>query len=230
MSQLYTCGRVHKPHKNQRLCSSSAKAKTVVDAVLKIMQEELGKGACERWCSRLNAELGDRSFGLGGEERNSKAAAVPRVWVPAKPKLALALLDEFSRALEAPLESSPRKSVGANGVVTKILGRHVVERLRQSKGAEWLKQCGEMPDDQLNDPARLNLTLSRAAFDLLVYIHARAEELQREDGVEAVIELQSADQTVVGRAMRGSGVVYCEAGRSILARTLALVREAMESM
>ena len=61
-------------------------------------------------------------------------------------------------------------------------------------------------------------------------LHARAEELQREDGVEAVIELQSADQTVVGRAMRGSGVVYCEAGRSILARTLALVREAMESM
>jgi hypothetical protein len=30
--------------------------------------------------------------------------------------------------------------------------------------------------------------------------------------------------------MRGSGVVYCEAGRSILARALALVREAMESM
>ena len=152
MSQLYTCGRMHKPHKNQRLCSSSAKAKTVVDAVLKIMQEELGKGACERWCSRLNAELGDRSFGLGGEERNSKAALVPRVWVPAKPKLALALLDEFSRALEAPLESSPRKSVGANGAVTKILALYVVERLRQSKGAEWLKQCGEMSDDQLNDP------------------------------------------------------------------------------
>eukprot|EP00966_Prymnesium_polylepis_P011903 273212-Prymnesium_polylepis.1 len=78
--------------------------------------------------------------------------------------------------------------------------------------------------DQLNDPARLNLTLSRAAFDLLVYVRARAEELQREDGVEAVIELQSADQTVVGRAMRGSGVVYCEAGRVIFARALALVR------
>ena len=31
----------------------------------------------------------------------------------------------------------------------------------------------------------------------------------------------------VGRAMRGCGVVYCEAGRAIFARAIALVRDAL---
>ena len=66
--------------------------------------------------------------------------------------------------------------------------------------------------------------LSRVAFDLLVYVHARATEIQREDGAEVVLTLHSSDETVVGRAMRGCGVVYCEAGRAVFARAVALVR------
>ena len=62
-----------------------------------------------------------------------------------------------------------------------------------------------------------------------MYVHARAVEIQREDGADAVLTLHSSDETVVGRAMRGCGVVYCEAGRAIFARAVALVRDALVS-
>ena len=76
---------------------------------------------------------------------------------------------------------------------------------------------------------RLNHTLSRVAFDLLVYSHARAVELGQQDGGEAVLELHSSDQTAVGREMRGSGIVYCRRGREIFIRAVELVRETMSS-
>eukprot|EP00966_Prymnesium_polylepis_P021897 503309-Prymnesium_polylepis.1 len=61
---------------------------------IKVMKEELGSSACDRWCVRLNTELGSRCFGPhGGAVEAEAAPPVPRVWVPSKPKLALALLD-----------------------------------------------------------------------------------------------------------------------------------------
>ena len=94
--------------------------------------------------------------------------------------------------------------------------------------AEWLQACGELSIGQLDDPVKLNQALSRVAFDLLVYLHARAEELRREDEIDAVLELHSSDQALVGRSTRGCGLVHCEAGRAILSRAATLVREGLK--
>ena len=225
---LYTCGRLHKRHKHQ-IHSPSAKVKAVINTVYKLMQEELSEVACERWCSRLNAELGNGIFSPSNNTLDAKpeVVTVPRVWVPAKPKLTLALLDELVNDHEGPPASLPKKSIGIGGAISKLLARHAVERLRRNKGVEWLEASGELTSDQLNDAARLNQTLSRVAFDLLVYVHARAVELQREDGADVVLALHSSDETIVGRAMRGCGVVYCDAGRAIFERAVALVRSGL---
>ena len=225
---MYTCGRMHKPRK-QKLTQSTARAKAVVAAVYKAMQEELSSTACERWCSRLNAELGCGVFGPSGGTLEAKAAPVPRAWVPAKPKLTLALLDELVYAHEhSPEGESLKTTIGSNGEISKVLARHAVERLRREKGFEWLQACGELSIGQLDDPVKLNQALSRVAFDLLVYLHARAEELRREDEIDAVLELHSSDQALVGRSTRGCGLVHCEAGRVILSRAATLVREGLK--
>jgi hypothetical protein len=79
----------------------------------------------------------------------------------------------------------------------------------------------------LNNTARLTQTLSRVAFDLLVYVHARAVELQREEEADVVLTLHSSGETIVGRAMRGCGVVYCVEGRKIFTRAVSMVRDAL---
>jgi|EP00966_Prymnesium_polylepis_P274572 hypothetical protein len=84
-----------------------------------------------------------------------------------------------------------------------------------------MEASGELTADQMGNATRLNQVLSRVAFDLLVYVHARATEIKREDGADVVLTLHSSDETVVGRAMRGCGVVYCEAGRAIFARAIS---------
>ena len=225
---MYTCGRMHKPRK-QKLTHSTARAKAVVAAVFKAMREELSIAACERWCSRLNTELGFVVFGPSGGALEAKAAPVPRVWVPAKPKLTLALLDEIMREHDPVLEcKSLKTAIGSNGEISKVLARHAVEQLRRGKGFEWLQACGELSNDQLDDPVKLNQALSRVAFDLLVYLHARAEELRREDEIDAILELHSSDQALVGRSTRGCGLVHCEAGRAILSRAATLVREGLK--
>ena len=224
---IYTCGRMHKPRK-QKLTQLTARAKVVVAAVYKAMQEELSSTACERWCSRLNAELGCGVFGPSGGTLEAQAAPVPRAWVPAKPKLTLALLDELVYAHEHIEGKSLKATIGLNGEISKVLARHAVERLRREKGFEWLKACSELSNDQLDDPVKLNQALSRVAFDLLVYLHARAEELRREDEIDAVLELHSSDQALVGRSTRGCGLVHCEAGRAILSRAATLVREGLK--
>ena len=221
---LYTCGRIYKRHQI-RLPSSNVK--TVVNAVYKLMKEELSRSACERWCSILNAELGNGGFGpIGGTLDAEPEVSVPRVWVPAKPKLALALLEELMDSRDESQAPPPKKSIGS-GAVSKLLARHVIERLRRNKGVEWLEASGELTSDQLNNAARLTQTLSRVAFDLLVYVHARAVELQREEGADVVLTLHSSGETIVGRAMRGCGVVYCVEGRTIFTRAVSMVRDAL---
>ena len=74
---------------------------------------------------------------------------------------------------------------------------------------------------------KLTQTLSRVVFDLLVYVHARALELKQSDHEDAMMELHSSDQTLVGRATRGCGVVLCEKGRDIFAKAVALVHDGM---
>ena len=192
------------------------------------MLEELSDSACERWCSRLNAELGSGTFKPEDTLKQQEVTAVPNVWVPSKPKVTLALLDEFVHASSAIVEKSNQIRVGSDTAISKLLARHAVERLREDKGPGWLRTCGELTAAQLDDPLKLTHALSRVAFDLLVYVHARALELKRQEEADVMIELHSSDQTLVGKAMRGCGVVYCERGREIFARAVKLVRDVMQ--
>lgn len=224
---IYTCGRMHKQRK-QRFTAS--KARTVIAAVSKVMRDELGGAAYDRWCSRLNTELGCGTFRPGGETPEGQPVHVPTAWVPPKPKIVLALLDEFDRAHNDPTpDALPKATIGAKGAISKLLARHAVERLRRNKGPEWFQACGELSAAQLDDPDKMKHTLCRVAFDLLVYVHARATELvQHEDG-DVVLELHSSDQTLMGKSMRGCGVVHCEAGRHIFARASMGVRDALRA-
>jgi hypothetical protein len=226
LNTVYTCGRMHKPRK-LKLCNPNANAKAVANAIYKIMLEELGDEARKRWCSRLNAELGCATFKQEGLAAEIKAAPVPRVWVPSKPEITLAFLDEFERASKAITDDSSQVRVGSDSSISKLLTKHAVERLRQDKGVGWLEACGELTVAQMNDPVKLTHALSRVAFDLLVYVHARAVELKRDNEMDVVLELHSSDQTLMGRAMRGCGVVVCEKGRATFARAVALVRDTM---
>ena len=223
---VYTCGRMHKPRK-LKLCKPSANAKAIADAINKIMNDELSESTRLRWCSRLNAELGSATFKQEGLTVEADAVPVPRVWIPSKPKLTLALLDEFELQSNAMTDGSCQVRIGSDSTISKLLTKHAVKRLRQSKGGDWLEACGELTTAQLSDPVKLTHALSRVAFDLLVYVHARAVELKHDDEIDAMLELHSSDQTLVGRALRGCGVVVCEKGREAFARAVALVREAM---
>jgi hypothetical protein len=229
---IYTCGRMHKQRKQK---FTASKAKTVITAVSKVMLEELTSTAYERWCSRLNTELGCGTFLQSGGTLEGQPTPVPRVWVPSKPKIALALLDEFDRAHDDPAHDDPatdnvlpKATIGSKGAISKLLARHAVERLRRNNGPEWLQACGELSTAQLDDSDKMKHTLCRVAFDLLVYLHARATELVQHD-TDVVLELHSSDQTLMGKSMRGCGVVYCEVGRLIFARATAVVREALRA-
>ena len=52
--------------------------------------------------------------------------------------------------------------------------------------------------------------------------------MKHQDNADMLIELHSSDQTLVGKAMRGCGVVFCEKGREIFARAVKRVRDAMQ--
>ena len=110
MGGVYTCGRMHKPRK---LKLGKHNVKATVDAVYKIMKEELSNTSCMRWCARLNAELGSATFkqeGLTAVEAD--AVPVPRAWIPSKPKLTLALLDEFELQSKAMTDGSCQVHIG----------------------------------------------------------------------------------------------------------------------
>ena len=226
-TKLFTCGRMHKQSLKHKLHQDRAAA--IVAAVCKVMQAELSKGACERWISRLNMELGDRTFSSSESAEVARAAEpppVPRVWVPAKPKLTAALLD----GLEAGLQNVPSQtSVGSKGEISKVLARRVVESTCRDKGRGWLETCGELSLDTIDNSVKLGQTLSRVAFELFVYVHARAVELQGEEESPGVLELHSSDQTLVGRGQRGCGLVYCGRGREALVRSIELARNTISS-
>lgn len=228
MSKLFTCGRIHNKVLKQK--RHRDRADFIVAAVCNVMNSELSKGACDRWFVRLNAELGCEAFASSEPmmkvTNSTEPASVPRVWVPAKPKLTAALLDELAAGLQ---DATSQISVGSNGKICKVLARRVVESMRGKKGQEWLKTCGELSTDTIDSTVKLRLTLSRAAFELLVYTHARAVELRDEEGSKGVLELHNSDQTLVGRGMRGCGLVYCALGRDALVRSIEQIRDTLSS-
>jgi hypothetical protein len=232
MSTVYTCGRMHirKARKSRLHTESTSTINAVISAVAKVMRHELSESACERWNSQLNAELGSGTFGGPVEEDSSgDGDDVPKAWAPAKPKLSSAILDQLACATENPEVGSPRVSVGSTGAISKILARRAVERLREEKGPEWLRASGELSPAQLDDHVKLTQVLSRVAFELIVYVHARAVEMRKDDVGRVLLELHSSDQTLVGKGMRGCGVVLCESGRVYFGRAIAQVREELAS-
>ena len=52
-------------------------------------------------------------------------------------------------------------------------------------------------------------------------------DMKQEGEENAVLDLHSSDQTLVGKAMRGCGVVFCEAGRAVFVRAAESVRDGM---
>ena len=234
MNTVYISGRIQKQRKRNTNTPVSARAKSVIDAVTKTMREELSEAAWTRWCSRVNSYIGSNAFDPSGNEADAGdiVAPVPRVWCPSKPKLALALLNELDRSDMSDSATSSRTAspcVGTERHITKVLARRIIESMREDKGLEWLEACGELTDAQLKDPAKLSQTLARVAFDVFVFMHARAIEIQREQGADdAVIALHSSDQTLTGKALRGCGVVCCADGRGILARAITMMKESLE--
>ena len=222
---LFTGARVHK-HRVKPMCT--AKAKAVVDAVTKLMGDELSTVACERWRSRLNAELGNGLFTAAVDVVESDdTPPVPRVWVPSKPELTLALIDQIEKEIEWAI--APQACVGAAGSLRKIVARLAVDRMRAAKGEEWLKACGEISAEQCCLDAKLMQVLSKVALNLLVFVHARAKELAKEEGLDCWIELHSSRQSLGGKEMRGCGVVFCDVGGEVVQRALALVRKRLSS-
>lgn len=234
MNTVYISGRNQKQRKRNTNTPVSARAKSVIDAVTKTMREELSEAAWTRWCSRVNSYIGSNAFDPSGNEADAGdiVAPVPQVWCPSKPKLALALLNELDRSDMSDSATSSRTAspcVGTERHITKVLARRIIESMREDKGLEWLEACGELTDAQLKDPAKLSQTLGRVAFDVFVFMHARAIEIQREQGADdAVIALHSSDQTLTGKALRGCGVVCCADGRGILARAITMMKESLE--
>ena len=95
---LYMVGRIQKPRLKSTKCTTNAKA--VIDAVAKVLSDELSPAACERWRARLNAELGVDAFQAavdGSDSDSAQRLSVPRVWVPSKPKITWAACAEQCR-------------------------------------------------------------------------------------------------------------------------------------
>ena len=94
-------------------------------------------------------------------------------------------------------------------------------------GLEFARQLlqagGELCDAKLGDKVRLEKTLSRITYDAIQYVHARATAVC-EDAAEVVLELQSSDQTLAGKPLRGCGLVYCRKGRALFEKAVSEAR------
>ena len=226
MSVIYTCGRMQKRRalKHYKKCSGD---NAIITVFTRIMQDELGKEALEKVIARLADELDCSKFSSNDARVVQKRISpVPHVWIPAKPKVTIALLDDLLGEMVAnPQSQAPAATVGTTGTVSKFLARHAVDRVYEMKGVEWFKTSGELNHDQCEHTVKLKHAVSRVAFDLLVYVHARSLELQQEEDAQAVLELHSSDQTLVGKAMRGCGIVCCATGRVLFARAASRLRE-----
>ena len=112
--------------------------------------------------------------------------------------------------------------LGADGGLEKLLTRRVVAWLQERK-PELLQAGGELCDAKLVDKVRLEKTLSRITYDAIQYVHNRATAALENDG-EVVLELQSADQTLAGKPLRGCGLVYCGRGRLLFEQAVTEAR------
>ena len=210
------------------------KASEIVTAILKVMKAELNDNGVVRWRNQLDAELGRSVFGsrlgvLGLTLRQDSTPVLPRPLPVTRPKLLAAVLDCFGSDLPLtdgrPVCLRVPCCIGADGPVEKLLARRAVEWLQQHEGG-LLRASGELSDEKLDDAGRLVKTLSRIVLDAL--LHVRATAVASGDGT-VLLEMHNANQTLAGKPLRGCGVIFCPAGRTLFARALARARASLEA-
>ena len=214
--------------------SKAPAASELVAAVVAVMKSELSATAADRWRALLDTELRQTVFTsplairmLPTTAPRSPKNTVPTVLPVTRPKLTAAVLEAFASddvlADGQPVRLSIAGCLGADGGLEKLLTRRVVTWLQERK-PELLQAGDELCDAKLSDKIRLEKTLSRIAYDAIQYVHARATAAC-EDAADVVLELQSADQTLAGKPLRGCGLVYCRRGRLLFEQAVAKARD-----
>lgn len=210
-----------------------ASAAELMTAFTAVMQAELGTEAIARWRERLAVELGQVAVPTASLCRSSCATSAA-VLPTARPKLTAAVIDAMA-STEALSDGEEVRAVvngciGVKGGVTKLLARRVADCLRERRATDVLCAGGEIDDDALADPTRLAKTLSRVIQETMVCVFAAAEAARGEGDEAAVLELHTADQTLAGKPLRGSGVVYCPRGRHLFEGALTEARASLEPL
>lgn len=169
----------------------------------------------------------DRKSSAMGKQFEGRVLAVCR------PKITAAVLDSMlgddTLADGRGVRLGVPGCLGAMGNVEKLLGRRVVQWLREHRG-DLLLPGGELSGEKLSNVSRLKRTLSRLVSDTMVFVYKRATANAegRLDGV--VLELQSTTQTLWSKALRGSGVAFCQKGRGIFEEAVADIRASLEPL
>lgn len=198
----------------------------LVRAVNKVLKAELSASAVARWHDLLDEAIGEAVFTDVVEQPTRMALPLVKVWCPTKPRVARLLAQALtSKELlpdGAPVSVTAPMALGSQqGAMAKIIARRVVD-LVIAKHSDELKECGEIRTNLFdeNSEKQLAASLARHATDVLTYITARAKEMVGE-GESAIIEMQTVDQTLHGRATRGSGLVVCENGMALVEKAAA---------
>ena len=239
------------PGKYRRAKHSKRSILAVAKAVVKVMQEELPAGSLERWPELIDAQLGESLFTklsvvpYGPSKRRAPlaeatapASPLPAQescccsWAPSKPKLTKLILEAFQ--CNDPLPDGEAAVMSATTVdgrdLSKFMLKRALEMMRRAGGNDRLLSCGELPADVLDSPVRLDKAVNRAAADALVYVHSAAAALRGTTSGEGacVLELQTSDQRLSGVTTRGSGVVFCQAGRRLFDQALGETVEQLD--
>lgn len=213
-----------------------AAASDVLTAVAAVLDHELSEQGATRWRALLDVELARRGCTLtpaparsalvptGDGAGSRPRAAVPLALPLARPGLTAAVLESFGS--REPLQDGKPVRVAPAGCIgverlEKLVAKRAVEWLRTHKGNELLQPGGELDDAVLSDKARLARTLDRCVSDTLAYLNAKAAAMRGESDSGAVLQLHAADDTLGGKALRGSGLVFCEKGAELFERALA---------
>ena len=214
----------------------------VAQAVMKVMAREMGERALKRLPEMFDDELGETLFG-GVGAKPPKICRAPgtksRTWNPSKPKLTVLLLKAFGSGSE--VLPSDGKPIVAKAVVSIRTGHHCkcvpLSKLLARRAIRWIKSqhrealeaSGEIEPDQMQCETRLDRALARVASDTLAYLSVLALEARSEDE-DAVLELHSTDQRLVGISTRGCGVVFDATGRTLFESAVTQVLAQMENV
>ena len=231
-------------HKRPRLATQGQ----LIAAFTAVMKKELSSANVVRWSGLVQDILNGASEDDMGQEQQVEASVATttdrkssamgkqfegRVLAVCRPKITAAVLDSMlgddTLADGRGVRLGVPGCLGAMGNVEKLLGRRVVQWLREHRG-DLLLPGGELSGEKLSNVSRLKRTLSRLVSDTMVFVYKRATANAegKLDGV--VLELQSTTQTLWSKALRGSGVAFCQKGRGIFEEAVADIRASLEPL